>query len=372
VSSHIEVKQTAAGVRYKAVVTIGSGRGAERITKTERTEAAAQLALEHLLLVAAGKAPRHDHTVGEVMDGWLEHLDATRQAAPATLARYRQVCATLGATPLWRKRVSRLRPDEIEATLAAGAGGDETKRLRWRVLHAGLRWGARCWHTADPTPGVRPPRGGRTERPTLDGAGLRALIDSIPADSALLDPFVLLAATTGKRRNEVLALRVKDVDCETGTVRIGGSLEWLPGRPWRIKQTKTGATGTVQLPPSALVRVRQLVRERFNRQDAFLCSADGGRTPRCPRDVSLAFRAHADSLGLASLRVHDLRHSFATVLHGAGVDLRTIQDALSHTDIRTTARYEHPQGTAEVVAQTMQAAIHPASVEAASVSEVGR
>jgi hypothetical protein len=35
-----------------------------------------------------------------------------------------------------RKRVSRLRPDEIEATLAAGAGGDETKRLRWRVLRA--------------------------------------------------------------------------------------------------------------------------------------------------------------------------------------------------------------------------------------------
>jgi hypothetical protein len=57
VSSHIEVKQTAAGVRYKAVVTIGSGRAPKRITRPNGTEAAAQLALEHLLLVAAGKAP---------------------------------------------------------------------------------------------------------------------------------------------------------------------------------------------------------------------------------------------------------------------------------------------------------------------------
>lgn len=367
--SRIDRLETAAGVRYKAIVTIGSGRGAARMTRTEKTEAAAQRAVAHLERVAAGEVPRRDRTVAEVMDGWLEHLEKRGETAPATLARYRQVMASLSTTTIWRRHLAQLQADDIEAAIAGGIGGAETKRLRWRVLRAGIRWGARCWQTADPTPQVRAPKASRPQRVTLDGAGVRALIESVHAN-ALLDPFVLLAATTGKRRNEVLALRVCDVDGDV--LHVTRSLEWIDGQPWRLKETKTGQTGDVQMPPLAAERVRVLTKARFHNPNAYLCSLDGGRTPLNPRDVSLAFRAHCDRLGLEDLRVHDLRHSFATILHDSGVSLRDIQAALTHADSRTTMRYEHPQNTMGVVADAIAKAVHGTSVEGASVSEVKR
>lgn len=366
-ASHIEPLDTRAGRRYKAVVSIGSGRGAKRLTRTERTYAAAERALARLEAVACGEAPRRDYTIGEIMAGWLDHLDATHQVEPQTLARYRQIVAHFAGTSLNRARVSAVSTAEIERVLANGPGGDETKRLRWRVLRAGLRWGSRSWHTLDPTPGVRPPRAARTRRAVLDGDGLRALIENCAVDS-LLDPFVTLAVVTGKRRNEVLGLRVGDIDPVTGAVRVDHALEWLPGRPWRLKRTKTGEQGVVHLPAFVLEEIRDLCRARFNRPDAFLCSLDGGRNPLDPREVSLAFRKRADALGLPDLRVHDLRHSFATILTDAGLSQRHVQHALDHADIRTTARYQHPQGVAEVVAETMQRAIHGDSMDRASVS----
>jgi integrase len=308
--SRIDIRETPRGTRYKAVVTVGSGRGAPRLTRTEHTYEMAQRAVRHLEQVAAGEAPRHDHTVGEVMDGWLAHLERTRQVAPTTLARYRQVCATLSGTRIWRERLAALRPDEIEAALSLGPGSAETKRLRWRVLRAGLRWGARCWHTADPTAGVTMAEARPVKRPRLTPYGLRVLLASV-AGRPPLDPFVLLAACTGRRRNEVLALRVRDIDGDV--VRVGRRLEWLPGRAWRIRPA--GARPSyVRVPSFAAGRLQELVRARSSRPDAFLCSSDGGRTPLSPRDVSLAFRIHADRFGLAGLRVEDLRRSLASVL----------------------------------------------------------
>jgi integrase len=322
--------QTATGVRYKAVVTIGSGRGAPRLTRTVRTPQAASEALRHLERVATG-----DHTVAEVMAGYLAHLASRGETASVTLERYRQVCVTLAKTPIWERPTARLRPQEIEVAIMSTSGRQTTQALRWRVLRAGLRWGARCWKTSDPTPNVTPPRAGRVERPVLDGAELGALIASIPPNSALLDPFVLLAVVTGKRRNEVLALRVRDVDGDK--VSIGESLEWIAGQDWRVKETKTGSVGEVQLPAFAAERVREIMRARFNRPDAFLCSQDGGLTPLDPKAVSLAFRAHADSRGLERLRVEDLRQ-FATVRITSGVPLGAVEDALRHATPRTTRR----------------------------------
>jgi integrase len=61
-----------------------------------------------------------------------------------------------------------------------------------------------------------------------------------------------------------------------------------------------------------------------------------------PRNVTKAFQRQLKAAGLPTMRFHDLRHAYATLMLAAGVQLRVIQEALGHTSIATTAAvYAH-------------------------------
>ncbi|MCZ6865663.1 MAG: site-specific integrase [Candidatus Dadabacteria bacterium] len=80
----------------------------------------------------------------------------------------------------------------------------------------------------------------------------------------------------------------------------------------------------------------------------------GVRVPPCPdleiftyrnkplKDIRTAFKNACNRAGLKNLRFHDLRHTFATRLVLAGVDLATVSKLLGHSSIQMTMRYAHP------------------------------
>ena len=132
---------------------------------------------------------------------------------------------------------------------------------------------------------------------------------------------IRLLVLTGCRKNEILTLRWKDVD--------------LGARELRLGDAKTGPR-TVQLPPMA-VHILEALPRRADSPWVF-----PGRNPEKHLSTIdhlwLAVRAKA---GLEDVRLHDLRHSFASRALALGETLPVIGKLLGHSDIETTARYAH-------------------------------
>lgn len=131
---------------------------------------------------------------------------------------------------------------------------------------------------------------------------------------------------TGVRAAEVLALRVSDIDSRRMAVRI--------------EQGKGGRDRLVPLPPKLLA----LLREYWlgYRPKHWLFPGQSGEEPL--RDASGRFicRTISDKVDLGKrVSLHMLRHTFATHLHEAGTDLRTIQALLGHRALSSTGIYTH-------------------------------
>ncbi len=136
-----------------------------------------------------------------------------------------------------------------------------------------------------------------------------------------------LLALTGLRRGDVLALRWEHVD-------------------WRhsIAKLPTGKTGgrDVPLTPQALAFLRAEQRRDGKAVHAtgfVVAGAEGGAVH--PENVGRAWRRVRMAAGLAGVRLHDLRHSWASDAVSAGVPLYVVGAALGHRQPSTTARYAH-------------------------------
>ena len=141
---------------------------------------------------------------------------------------------------------------------------------------------------------------------------------SVSRHAAAAIPLLVL---TGCRRNEVLELRWDDVDRTTGELRL--------------RDGKTGAR-MVPLTPAAADVLDAIPRVPDNPY-AIAGRRSGARLKNINDPRALA-RAEA---GLDDVRLHDLRHSWASRALALGESLSTIGKLLGHSDIETTARYAH-------------------------------
>ena len=132
---------------------------------------------------------------------------------------------------------------------------------------------------------------------------------------------IRLLALTGCRRSEILALRWAHVDLEAGELRLADS--------------KTGAR-LVPLSRAAVEVLASLPRIPGNPW------VIPGRKPGAPlRNLQYPWEVVRARAGLDGVRIHDLRHSFASRALALGESLSMIGELLGHRRVRTTARYAH-------------------------------
>lgn len=225
--------------------------------------------------------------------------------------------------------------------LAPGTVNRFTILLRY-IFNLALDWGVPGIDT-NPARGVKLFQENNKRERFLTSDEVMRLRDALNQSANKdLASIVTLLLLTGARRGEALTARWDDID--------------LPRKVWRIPTTKSGKHRHVPLSDAAVALLETL--PSFETPGYLFPSPMTGR-PYC--SVFASWDTARKAAGLPELRMHDLRHSFASFLVNSGHSLYLVQKLLGHHSIAVTERYAH------LAQDTLQQAANGAAVQALGV-----
>ena len=292
--------------------------------KIVRDRAAAQL-----LRVRDGEDPLErkeqpvmSAAVARFFEEFVPHRIELGRMTERTAADYRAQWARL-SPKLGRMRVADVRRRHVEQAIAAGTKGTVTRNrllaLLSRLFTLFETWEYREQHN-NPARGIEKAREEPRDR-VLSGDELGRLAKALnqhehqnPAAVAA----IRVAALTGLRIGEILAIKWEHVDFEAGRLTL--------------PQTKTGRRQH-DLPAPALDVLRQLPREC---EWTFTAT---GRAPCTYKNVNLHFQQACKAASIEGARLHDLRRTVMTRAAAAGIGVHVLRDLLGHRTAAMADRY---------------------------------
>lgn len=314
---------------------------------------------------AVGRTP----TVAIWAERWL--VLVAQRVRPATLAVYRTALRKHVIPALGKVELARLRPSDVEAMtsgmIEAGSAAS-TAALARRVLVVCLSDAARDGLIARNVAQLaRAPRTGEPTRRVLTADEARAFLAAIDGDP--LAPLAALALATGLRRGELLALRWSDVDEVAGTLTVNRAMARAASGGYRIAEPKSRRSRrTIALPVLALDalarqraaqdRDREAAGSAWQDRDGLIFTDVVGRSWH-PETITSSWSALVRRSGIGRLRLHDLRHTTATMALSAGVPVQDVSDMLGHgsptitMDIYSHSVAEGPRRVADAMDRTL-------------------
>src|SRR5262245_51945614 len=264
-------------------------------------------------------------TVADLCERFL--ADYVPRKRPATQRDYRQQIAADILPALGEMKVAAVTFADVDSlhrkiSKRAPTHANRVLALLSRMFTMAIRWGMR---PDNPVRGIERNTEGKRQRYASPAelarlsAALAELRDQAAANA------VRLMLLTGARRGEVLAAKWKDFD--------------LPAGMWTkpASTTKQKKTHTVPLSDAAC---RLLGEMQDAADDGAVYLFPARRTPY-RLDIDDAWAALRKAANVPDVRLHDLRHTYASVLASAGLSLPVIGALLGHATPITTARYSH-------------------------------
>jgi integrase len=362
--------------RWHGWVSMGTKEGGrpDRRLVTGKTRAAVVKKVRELerqrdagVVPAAGKPP----TVEAWMEHWLTTI-AVARVRTSTYQGYESKVRTRIIPALGHHRLDRLQPEHLErfyADLAAEGLKSATVLQIHRVLSRALKVAVQRGRVARNVCSlVDAPSLKREEVDPLDADEARRILQACQLDRNAARWSVALAL--GLRQGEALGLKWSDIDLDAGTLTVRRALQRLRGKGLVFVEPKSRAGRRTIVLPTTLRRALLAHRDRQDTEQAELadlpglwqdhdlvfCQHDGK-----PIDPGADYKAWKSLLARAEVRdarLHDARHTAATLLLQQGVSARVAMQILGHSQITLTlGTYSHvvPELATEAAARMEQA-----------------
>ena len=353
--------------RWRGVVNLGWHAGKRRRKYiTRSTQADVVRELRRLTAAAdAGRLPiERAPTLGQWLERYLNEV-AAPSVRPSTLRRYRQELRLYIAPALGKVPLDKLKPSQVSdfyrsqlLRLSPGSVRRLHALLR-RSLGVAVRWQLIPWN---PVTAVDPPSLSSIEVHPFDTNEARLFLAAASGDR--FEARWLIAISLGLRQGEVSGLAWRDVDLDQRVLAVRQTLQYRPGQGFHLVPPKTARSRRIIPLPDALVEALKLRREqqetdRLTAGDEFwedwgLVFTTRFGTPLSPRNDYRDFQRLVAAAGLRHVRLHDLRHTAASLMLAQGVSPRVVMEILGHSQISVTMNtYSHvtPASSREAVAR---------------------
>ncbi len=314
---------------------------------------AKRLEVELLSTRTVGPSRKGSPTVSEFLDHWLAATNVARQ--PSTQTTYKHQLKHV-ADVLGRVKLDRLTPEQVQTMYAQLAPTMSPRYLRdihrtfTSALKTAVIWGLIAQNPCKTAVLPRVPKRAIT---ALDRDQTHDLFRA--AAGTNLECLVVVAATTGARQGELLALTWNDIDLPGGVLAIRRSLQRVPGGT-RFSTPKTDSSQRkVLLTPDTVDSLRQhrsrqlehrmRLGRAYHDYDLVFPTATG--EPRDPTALRNAWLQILRKAGLEFIdgrrfRFHDLRHTHASQLLEQGVPVPVVSERLGHANPSITLEtYSH-------------------------------
>lgn len=197
-------------------------------------------------------------------------------------------------------------------------------------------------------------------------AELESMVDALPPNRRAI---ALLCGWCALRIGEALELRRGDLDLPRGQLTIGRAVSWVEGGPVVGTPKSRAGKRTVAIPPHIVDPLTLHLKDHVApRKDSLLFTARDGRSHLQPSVFHDAWRKARAAAGRDDLRVHDLRHTGATMAAMTGATLAELKQRLGHSSVNAALRYQHAAKgrDAEIAKALSVLAGHPATTESRS------
>lgn len=319
-------------------------------TKGEAEKAKAQAIADH---TRGGLAAPNRVTLGEWLDRWLASRES--QVKPKTYSSYARSVRLYIKPHLGSKRLQEIRPADVrylqDKIRSAGLGTD-TQRLALGALSMALKEAVSLeLITRNPAEGIKVISDRQREGRSAQAWTAEEVARFIEVAQQDRQGMVLVfMVSLGLRRGEACGLRWANVDLERGLCRIVENLVTLEGQPHVSTPKSVNGRRTVLLSQeaAALLRAWQVAQaeERVmlgeSWQDTGYVFTTYKGTHLHPDNLNRALSRLCEQAGLRRIRVHDLRHTYASLMLSRQVPLEVVSKHLGHASPSFTLNtYRH-------------------------------